>query len=311
MSFNNRPNGFALMGRHQSLDTINTETSPTQSGGVANLPGGVAPQKRANSMGGVAGRNSNTGEEEFTAGIERRLFDLSLHHPPSPLATQNTCSSSSSQESLPVTMTTASHGLADVSKAELIATLAADPEAVSLMREAVSASIKQDTTNRELPPLYLRGAPVINGDEAQDQSEATLVPPALSGQSDSLLSPPAEFNPSLTLLERQTSTTYTQTDEGGATVSLTSSRATDCTSGYDSMKTASPTQGTCKCEVLLFNFGLFFLFCFICPLYKQSAVSNPFFFSIHFTIRYVSPHIYRTPPHWSRHRQCYQSHSGI
>ena len=190
------------------------------------------------------------------------------------------CSTSSSEECLPLTLTpspTASSQklgqLSEEAKAELIAQLASDPEAVSLMREVVSkgettgnSSDKVGPAGDEVLSLNIGGDPTISKDEVREQSETAG---ASSYQAnDDLLSPPIEFkslDPSKKMFfQRQTSTTSTQTDEEMSSLSLTqaaaiaslaSSRETGSTSGYDSNQ-ASFTQGERDRQALIYVLSL-------------------------------------------------------
>ena len=191
------------------------------------------------------------------------------------------CSTSSSEECLPLTLTPspplASCGqktlgeLSEEAKADLITQLASDPQAVSLMREMVS---KGEATSKgsagdnnnvvsagnKLQPLNInRNDSIDSTDKIRTQTLAST-----SSQGDDVLSPPIEFrslDPSKTFYQRQTSTTSTQTDEemsslslvqAGAIGSLASSRETGSTSGYDSVQTSFTAQG----ERESFNFLL-------------------------------------------------------
>ena len=207
------------------------------------------------------------------------------HNYPSPLATapplKAQSSSSSSVESLPISMTTTTP-TSNLTKAELITSLACDPEARSLMRQALTASTKGEPTNGiedvTSPPqtLDLRDdlASLVNKDETLRPSGGSFpfsTSPTSGGNSYDLASPPIEYksiNPSMyRQLHRQTSSTSTQTEEalslplgqGGVTESVASSRETGSTSGYDSIPLSSLTQGTyiafvgwvCVCVILL------------------------------------------------------------
>ena len=182
------------------------------------------------------------------------------------------CSTSSSEECLhqhtlvPSPPPSVNHNqkkpgeLSEEAKADLIAQLASDPQAVSLMREVVSrgevsgnGDRGDDTTvvstSNKLKSLNMNGNDsTVSKDEVQKQSLLTIA----TSQPDELLSPPIEFKslgPSRMLYQRQTSTTSTQTDEelsltqAGVIGSLASSRETGSTSGYDSIQTSFTLQG--------------------------------------------------------------------
>jgi hypothetical protein len=140
--------------------------------------------------------------------------------------------------------------LSEEAKADLIAQLASDPQAVSLMREVVS---KGDATGGAMGSASdKRRAFNINKNDLSDKIGQQSLTSATAGQADELLSPPIEFkslNPSKTFYQHQTSTSSTQTDEelsltqAGAIGSVASSRETGSTSGYDSIQTSFTLQG--------------------------------------------------------------------
>ena len=151
--------------------------------------------------------------------------------------------------------------LSEEMTADLIAQLASDPQAVSLMREIVSrgdvtGSGGQGSGSAAMGPASVRRQifNVSRNDSSgsMDETRHHSLASATPGQVDDLLSPPIEFrslNPSKTFFQRQTSTSSTQTDEelsltqAGAIGSIASSRETESTSGYDSIQTSFTLQG--------------------------------------------------------------------
>ena len=196
--------------------------------------------------------------------MDRRTPDHTSPLQLSSLATTSqkalTYSPSSSEDSIPIAMTPSPTITQDVSsltkqaKHDLIAQLACDPQAVSLMEEIITTSTRGESsdsnvgsTNNKPYSLNLGDVSSVSRSNVPNQSEASLPPPATSHAGD-LLSPPVEFrslDPSRTFYGHQTSTTSTQTDEElsltrvAGSGSIASSRGTGSTSGYDS----SLTQG--------------------------------------------------------------------
>ena len=146
-------------------------------------------------------------------------------------------------------------------KADLIAQLASDPQAVSLMRDVVSRGDVTGSGGQGSGSTAIGSASVrrqifnVNRNDSSgsmDETRHHSLASATPGQADDLLSPPIEFkslNPSKTFFQRQTSTSSTQTDEelsltqAGAIGSIASSRDTESTSGYDSIQTSFTLQG--------------------------------------------------------------------
>ena len=155
------------------------------------------------------------------------------------------CSASSSEECLHCTLTPASPPsvtsgqyilgkLSEEAKADLIAQLASDPQAMLLMREVVSKG--------EAKSLNIRNK-FTGMDEIQKQNTLR--------HCDELLSPLIHFksqDPSKTFYQRRTSTTSTQTDEEMSSFSLKQaaaigSLASSREAGYDSIPTSFTVQG--------------------------------------------------------------------
>ena len=172
---------------------------------------------------------------------------LKSYHQPSPLTMHSVHSSSSSL---------AAEG---GGKAEIIAKLATDPEAVSIMREVLMSS--KDSRDKLFNFREEGTASVVTNDEAS-QSEATptsqseATPTSPSGQSDHLPSPPTgveckSVNSSLVTYDRHTSSTSTTTDrsesltlsEAAQIGSLVLSRETDNTFDHDDFLISSPSEG--------------------------------------------------------------------
>ena len=176
------------------------------------------------------------------------------------------CSTSSSEECLPLTLTPS-----EEAKADLILQLASDPQAVSLMREMVSKGEATsngsagDNNNVVSASNKLQSLNINRNDSTDSTDEIrTQTLASTSSQGDDVLSPPIEFrslDPSKTFYQRQTSTTSIQTNEemsslslaqAGAIGSLALSRETGNTSGYDSVQTSFTAHG----ERESFNFLL-------------------------------------------------------
>ena len=169
------------------------------------------------------------------------------------------CSTSSSEECLHSTLTssppppadsaTPTHQkkhLSEEMTADLIAQLASDPHAVSLMRDVVSRG--EVTSDRRQILNVNRNDSSASMDETRHHSLAS----ATAGQADDLLLPPIEFkslSPSKMFFQRQTCMNLTQADEklsliqAGEIGSIASSRETESTSGYSSIRTSFSLQG--------------------------------------------------------------------
>ena len=242
-----------MSGRHSTLASSSRPQSFDDNAATADSE----LETRSNNVGGA---------EQKTPNHHSSAYEQSPLATSRPLKAQD---STSSAESLPVTMTTTAQAIEGLSKAELISSLASDPEAISLMREVLTASARGKPTNGsggkpQTLDLTDNLASLINKDEILRTTSSTgftsMAPPTSSASStpgDDLASPPIEYksiDPSLLQyrkLHRQTSSTSTQTEEalslplggGVVTESMTSSQDTGSTSGYGSIPLSSLNQG--------------------------------------------------------------------
>ena len=166
------------------------------------------------------------GAEQKTPNQNSFVYEQSPLATSRPLKAQD---SSNNTKSLPVTMTTTSRAIEGLSKADLISSLASDPEAISLMREVLTGSARGKPTNGsgdkpQTLDLSDNLASLINKDEILRPTGSagfTSIDPPTSSASpapgDDLASPPIEYksiDPSLyRKLCRQTSSISIQTEE--------------------------------------------------------------------------------------------------
>ena len=237
-----------MSGRHSTLASSSRPQSFDDNAATADSE----LETRSNNVGGAEQKTPNHNSSAY------EQSPLATSHPLKPQ------DSTSSAESLPVTMTTTAQAIEGLSKAELISSLASDPEAISLMREVLTASARGKPTNGsgDKPKTLDLTDNLVNKDEILRPTSSTgftsMAPPTSSASStpgDDLASPPIEcksIDPSLyRKLCRQTSSTSTQTEEalslplggGVVTESMTSSQDTGSTSGYGSIPLSSLNQG--------------------------------------------------------------------